>query len=227
MRNRTAEVAEGIRKKAEASLPVAAHHVLSWAMHRQWASPSRVPLAPTTVRRYSTRRSREPRGANGAARRRHKYPPPPLEPPPPPRCQAGPLAIVNGNQDAPKKVGAEVPCPSNALEGKGPRRRPQRRSGRRLEEVAKAVMGGYCRLQMPFKPALAVRGTIPRYILGALEAPSSLPFPMHPCPPPPPPVGAESFNEAGPSLPPLPPLRHTRPAPAGRRPWPGSARSGR
>ena len=97
-------------------------------------------------------------------------------------------------------------------------RREGTAEARRLEEVAKAVMGGYCRLQMPFKPALAVRGTIPRYILGALEAPSSLPFPMHPCPPPPPPVGAESFNEAGPRLPPLPPLRHTRPAPAGRRP---------
>ena len=40
------------------------------------------------------------------------------------------------------------PPPRDALEGKGPQRRPQRRSGRRLEEVAKAVGGGYCRLQM-------------------------------------------------------------------------------
>ena len=32
-------------------------------------------------------------------------------------------------------------------------------SDRRLEEVAKAVGGGYCRLQMPLKLALAVRGT--------------------------------------------------------------------
>ena len=38
-----------------------------------------------------------------------------------------------------------------ALEGKGPQRRPQQRLGRRLEEVAKAVGGGYCRLQMPLK----------------------------------------------------------------------------
>ena len=30
---------------------------------------------------------------------------------------------------------------------------PQRRSGRRLEEVAKAVEGGYCRLQMPLSLA--------------------------------------------------------------------------
>ena len=34
----------------------------------------------------------------------------------------------------------------DALEGNGPRRRHQRRLGRRLEEVAKAVRGGYCRL---------------------------------------------------------------------------------
>ena len=30
-----------------------------------------------------------------------------------------------------------------------PHRRPQQRLDRRLEEVAKAVGGGYCRLQMP------------------------------------------------------------------------------
>ena len=40
-----------------------------------------------------------------------------------------------------------------ALEGKRPQRRPQRRLGRRLEEVAKAVGGGYCRLQpLPSEP---------------------------------------------------------------------------
>ena len=33
----------------------------------------------------------------------------------------------------------------DALEGKGPQRRPQEPVGRRLEEVAKAVGGGYCR----------------------------------------------------------------------------------
>ena len=56
-----------------------------------------------------------------------------------------------------------------ALGGKGPQRRPQKRLDRRLEEVAKAVRGGYCRLQMPLKPALAVRGTVPGHRLGALE----------------------------------------------------------
>ena len=53
----------------------------------------------------------------------------------------------------------------DALEGKGPQRRPQRR----LEEVAKAVGGGYCRLQMPSRPALGVRGTVAGHRLGALK----------------------------------------------------------
>ena len=47
----------------------------------------------------------------------------------------------------------------DAAEGKGPQRWPQRRLGRRLEEVAKAVGGGYCRIQMPLKLALGVRET--------------------------------------------------------------------
>ena len=59
--------------------------------------------------------------------------------------------------------------PRDALEGKGPQRRPQWRLGRRLEEVAKAVGGGYCRLQMPLKLALGVRGTVAGHRLGALE----------------------------------------------------------
>ena len=49
-----------------------------------------------------------------------------------------------------------LPPPKVALEGKVPQRRPQKRLDRRLEEVAKAVGGGYCRLQMPLKLALAV-----------------------------------------------------------------------
>ena len=56
-----------------------------------------------------------------------------------------------------------------ASEGKGPQRRPQRRLGRRLEEVAKAVGGGYCRLQLPLRLALGVRGTVAGHRQGALE----------------------------------------------------------
>ena len=57
----------------------------------------------------------------------------------------------------------------DASEGKGPQRRPQRPLDRRLEEVAKAVGGGYCRLQMPLGLALAVSGTVAGHRLGALE----------------------------------------------------------
>ena len=57
----------------------------------------------------------------------------------------------------------------NALEGKGPQRRPQERLDRRLEEVAKAVGGDYCRLQMPLTLALAFRGTVAWHRLGAQE----------------------------------------------------------
>ena len=58
---------------------------------------------------------------------------------------------------------------------------PQRRRlGRRLEEVAEAVGGGYCRLQMPLSLALGVRGTVAEHRLGALGggggAPSVRPF---------------------------------------------------
>ena len=57
----------------------------------------------------------------------------------------------------------------DALEGEGPQRRPQKRLDRRLEGVAKAVGGGYCRLQTPLKPAHGVRGTVAGHRLGALE----------------------------------------------------------
>ena len=58
---------------------------------------------------------------------------------------------------------------SDALEGKGPQRRSLKRLGKRLEEVAKAVGGGYCRLQMPLRPAFSVSGTVAGHRLGALE----------------------------------------------------------
>ena len=46
-------------------------------------------------------------------------------------------------------VGASVCVCVGGGEGCIRRKGPQRRLGRRLEEVAKAVGGGYCRLQMP------------------------------------------------------------------------------
>ena len=57
----------------------------------------------------------------------------------------------------------------DASEGKGRQRRPQQRLGRRLEEVAKAVGGGYRRLQTPLRLALALRETVAGHRLGALE----------------------------------------------------------
>ena len=62
-------------------------------------------------------------------------------------------------------------CIRDALEGKG----PQERLGRQLEEVAKAVSGGNCRLQMPLKRALAVRETVAGRWLGALEGEGGFP----------------------------------------------------
>ena len=53
-----------------------------------------------------------------------------------------------------------APGDRDALEGKGPQRRSQQRLDRQLEEVTEAVGGGYCRLQMPLKLALAIRGTV-------------------------------------------------------------------
>ena len=54
------------------------------------------------------------------------------------------------------RVGLRLPLPRDALEGKGPRRPPQKRFDRRLEEVAKAVGGGYRWLPMPLTLALAI-----------------------------------------------------------------------
>ena len=58
----------------------------------------------------------------------------------------------------------------------------QNRFDRRSEEEAEAVGGGYCRLQMPLKPALAVRGTVAGHRPGALErgGGGAADLPVHP-----------------------------------------------
>ena len=83
-----------------------------------------------------------------------------------------------------------TPLPRGALEegGGGRVRRPQQRLDTWLEEVAKAVGGGYCWLQMPLKLALGVRGTVVGHRLGALEGGVPPPRPSNaslPLPPPP------------------------------------------
>ena len=65
-----------------------------------------------------------------------------------------------------------------ALEGKGPRRWPQKPLDRRLEVVAEAVGGGYYRLQMPLRLALAARETVAGHRLGALERGGGVPPPF-------------------------------------------------
>ena len=81
------------------------------------------------------------------------------------------------------------PPQRDALEGKAPQRRPQKPFDRRLEEVVKAVGGGYRRLQMPLTLALAVREMVAGHRLGALEGGAGYlrSFQCIPPPPPPPP----------------------------------------
>ena len=82
-----------------------------------------------------------------------------------PATQA-PQALGLGTPLSGKKGGGST---RDALEGKEPQRRPQRRLGRRLEEVAKAVGGGYYWSQMPRRPAFAVRETVAGHRLGTLK----------------------------------------------------------
>ena len=84
-------------------------------------------------------------------------------------------APANTSRDMVSVSSAQYLSPRDALEGKGPWRRPQKRLDRRLEEVAKAVGGGYCRPQMPLKLALGVRETVAGHKLGALEGGAGLP----------------------------------------------------
>ena len=108
----------------------------------------------------------------------------------------GSLAAKLKRQISHTKFTAHQPPPPrpsrDASEGKGPRIRPQKRFDRRLEEVAKAVWGGYCRLQMPLRPALGVRGTVAGRRLGAVEGRGGTPPPFQYIPrtPPPPAVSA-------------------------------------
>ena len=85
---------------------------------------------------------------------------------------------------------ADAPSPphggSSRDEGRGPQRRSQMRLARRLEEVAQAVGGGYCRLQMPLRLALGVRGIVAGHRLGALEGGGYLPPSSNASLPPPP-----------------------------------------
>ena len=112
-------------------------------------------------------------------------PPPPCRPPWSAREGTGAhqytgrlicIANSSGRRPAPGSItdpssveytGTRSTAPStDALEEKGRQRRPQKQLDRWLEEVAKAVGGGYCRLQMLLKLAFAIRGTVAGQMLG-------------------------------------------------------------
>ena len=104
---------------------------------------------------------------------------------PRPRAESVPLSLEtrlrsDGPDPSRSPKGPQAPCvrARDALEGTGPRRRLHKRWDRRLEEVAKAVGGGYCRLQMPLRLALGVRGTVAGHRLGALEGGGGVPPPL-------------------------------------------------
>ena len=96
------------------------------------------------------------------------------------------------------------PPPRDALERKGPHRRPPAAVRQAVGGGCRGGWGGYCRLQMPLRLALGVRGTVAGHRLGALEGGgTSPPFQCIPAPPPP-----------------QPPLQTKTPAFGGSRPYP-------
>ena len=67
------------------------------------------------------------------------------------------LKPEEAQQESPQPT-THTHTPRMHWKGKGPQMRFQKRSDRRLEEVAKAVGGRYCRLQMPLSLAVAIGG---------------------------------------------------------------------
>ena len=112
-------------------------------------------------------------GLSGGRRRCHHKGPPSPHAPPRPGCLSG--------RDAFERlalVGEEGGWPpfQGCIRGEGASEVAQRLDGQ-LEEVAKAVGGGYCRLQLPLTLVLGVRGTVARHRLAALEGGWGVPPP--------------------------------------------------
>ena len=72
------------------------------------------------------------------------------------------------------------PIGKDALEWKGPLRRPQKRLGRRLKEVANAIGGSFCRLQTKADTCRQEDSSWAQ--AGSLGRGTSPPLPVHPCP---------------------------------------------
>ena len=95
-------------------------------------------------------------------------------PPPPPKCQPTPFGTQASPPPAPSWCSWQWQHSVNTTNGscvwvQHQPLLPQKRVGRRLEDVAKAVGGGYCRRHVPWRLALAVRETVAGHRLGALE----------------------------------------------------------
>ena len=83
----------------------------------------------------------------------------------------GNVALTSGD-----RPGTLPPPPPQGCTGKeGTSEAALRPLDRRLEEAAKAVGGGYCRLQMPLRLALGVRGAVPGRRMGALGGGGGVP----------------------------------------------------
>ena len=95
----------------------------------------------------------------------------------------GNLVPSMAHQDGSRRGGGGQGC----IRGKGISEGAPEAVGRRLGEVAKAVGGGYCWLQMPLRLALGVRGTVAGKRLGALDG-GGLPPPPFQCIPAHPPL---------------------------------------
>ena len=131
----------------------AQHSLTSTSEPRSWSSFS----SPPSDHGSSTCTPQRTGGGGGTGRSGSRAPGRPC------RCAPRPLGL-GARWCGHRPRGREV------LEGNGPQRPPQQRLDRRLEEVAKAVGGGYCRLQMPLRLALGIRRTVAGHRLGAQEA---------------------------------------------------------
>ena len=88
------------------------------------------------------------------------------------RRRGGPRASMRGtgaqSNSIPRLKAAQARS-NGCIRREGTSEPARKRLDRRLEEVAEAVGGGNCRLQMPVRLALAVRETVAGHRLGALE----------------------------------------------------------
>ena len=149
-----------------------------------WLRPSGPPLPPTWPLSCPPVCSAAPRAAS--EERRGKGCPDPKRL----RTKRGPSQwfLLHNKHRVPLSNGDAPPPPPLGMHSKGRGARGGWTGGWR--RLSKRLGGGYCRLQMPLKPALGVRGTVAGHRVGALDGgrgylpPSSnalLPPPFYGC----------------------------------------------